>query len=261
MKMRKILAALSASVVAVSALSIVASADVLDTQKASSGGGITPLDIDLSSLTEDQVKSATKIEAVVSSDTNYFKGIIGMNNAIEEGWVNGGENEVGDSEGEYGVSGTFKIEFEAGALAAVDDDGNIAPFAQVQFWWVQGIYNDDGDIVQDGAVCTKAVKVYAGDEVILTLGDESATGPEATPLTPPEPAESEPEASEPEASAPEASEPEASAPEASAPEAADSGANGEQGKPNTNTGIEGVAAVLGVAVVAAGAMVVAKKRK
>ena len=32
-------------------------------------------------------------------------------------------------------------------------------------------------------------------------------------------------------------------------------------KPNTNTGVEGVAAVVGVAVVAAGAMVVAKKRK
>ena len=36
---------------------------------------------------------------------------------------------------------------------------------------------------------------------------------------------------------------------------------GDSTKPNTNSGVEGVAAVAGVALLAAGAVVVAKKRK
>lgn len=36
---------------------------------------------------------------------------------------------------------------------------------------------------------------------------------------------------------------------------------GDSTKPNTNTGVEGVAAVAGVALLATGAVVVAKKRK
>lgn len=260
MKMRKILAALSASVVAVSALSIVASADVVKTEKAS-GGKIDNTVIDFSGLTEDQLKSATKLEAVVSGNGNYFKGVIGMNNAIEAKWVSSDENEVGDAEGANGISGTFTIEFEAGALAAVDDDGNIAPYAEVQFWWIQPAYDADGNEFDQQTVCVKAIKAYAGDEVIMTLGDESAAGPEATPLVAPEPEGDDSSTEDPATSDPATSDPATSDPATSAPAEDNSGANGEQGKDPIPTGIEGVAAVLGVAVVAAGAMVVAKKRK
>lgn len=57
--------------------------------------------------------------------------------------------------------------------------------------------------------------------------------------------------SKPEESKPEESKPEESKPEESKPET----------KPNVDTGVEGVAAVVGVATVAAGALIVAKKRK
>jgi hypothetical protein len=43
--------------------------------------------------------------------------------------------------------------------------------------------------------------------------------------------------------------------------ATDAPTTGDSSKPNSNTGVEGVAAVAGVAVVAAGAVIVAKKRK
>ena len=52
-----------------------------------------------------------------------------------------------------------------------------------------------------------------------------------------------------------ASAPVESTPDSTAP------ADTDTSKPNTNTGVEGIAAVVGVAAVAAGAMVVAKKRK
>ena len=61
------------------------------------------------------------------------------------------------------------------------------------------------------------------------------------------------------AEAPAESAPAESAPAESTP-AADN-TTSDATKPNPDSGVEGVAAVLGVAVVAAGAMVVAKKRK
>ena len=54
--------------------------------------------------------------------------------------------------------------------------------------------------------------------------------------------------------------PETEAPATDAP-ATDAPTTGDSSKPNSNTGVEGVAAVAGVAVVAAGAVIVAKKRK
>lgn len=53
---------------------------------------------------------------------------------------------------------------------------------------------------------------------------------------------------------------ETEAPATDAP-ATDAPTTGDSSKPNSNTGVEGVAAVAGVAVVAAGAVIVAKKRK
>lgn len=53
---------------------------------------------------------------------------------------------------------------------------------------------------------------------------------------------------------------ETDAPATDAP-ATDAPTTGDSSKPNSNTGVEGVAAVAGVAVVAAGAVIVAKKRK
>ena len=51
------------------------------------------------------------------------------------------------------------------------------------------------------------------------------------------------------------------APATEAPATEAPATTGDSTKPNTNTGVEGVAAVAGVALLAAGAVVVAKKRK
>ena len=51
------------------------------------------------------------------------------------------------------------------------------------------------------------------------------------------------------------------APATDAPATEAPATTGDSTKPNTNTGVEGVAAVAGVALLAAGAVVVAKKRK
>lgn len=240
MNIKKILAAVTASVLSVTATAVVASAAmVLEPTTAKGGGGILPTKIDFSSLTEDQVKSVTKIEAIVSSDTNFFKGIIGYNSVAKADWDSGSEVAIGDGNSEtYGIEGKFVREFEAGDLAALDDDGNVAPYAEVQFWWVNGIEYDGSNISKDGTVCIKAVKVYAGDEVILTLGDPDAVGPEANAAAE-EPGDGN-DASD-------------STPDTTTPD--------DTSKPNTETGVAGVATVVGVAVVAAGAMVVSKKRK
>lgn len=60
--------------------------------------------------------------------------------------------------------------------------------------------------------------------------------------------------------APDTEAPDTEAPDTQAP-ATDAPVTGDSTKDNTNTGVEGVAAVAGVALLAAGAVVVAKKRK
>ena len=232
MKMRKILAALSASVVAVSALSIVASADDLMT-KTGNEESATKYALDFSGLTEDQVKSIVKIEAKVSVTSNMVNGCIGFNSVAEEGWF--AENQETKEDAGPVDDSTWSVTVAAGDLAAVDEDGNLAPSGEVQFWWVNPLYDDEGEETGDGTATLKSVTFYdaAGNAVVAGAAADPATSDPATS----DPATSDPATGD------------------------ESGANNEQGKPNTSTGIEGVAAVLGVAVVAAGAMVVAKKRK
>lgn len=246
MNMKKIFAAVTASVLTIGAMSVVASADMLMQETAKSGAYSGKYDIDFSGLTEDQIKSIDKIEAYFGADTNYYKGIIGYNSLkaatdagdIKKGWDGGDEIEIGDGEGEMGAVGKFVREIPAGDLAAVDEDGNIAPFAQVQLWWVNGVEYDGTTITKDGTVALKAVKLYAGDTVVATFGDENAEGPEKD--------------------APAGGE---ESPAESTPEESTSTSTDSEAKDPVPTGVGGVAAVFGVVAVAAGALVVAKKRK
>lgn len=241
MNMKKILAAATASVLTVGVMSVVASADMLMQETANKGSYSGKYAIDFSGLTEDQIKSIDKIEAYFGADTNYFKGIIGYNSLkkatdagdIKKGWDGGSEIEVGDANGEMGAVGKFVREIPAGDLAAVDEEGKVAPFAEVQLWWVNGTEYEGTNITKDGTVALKAVKLYAGDKVVATFGDEKQEGPEKN-------------------AAGDKTDDNTQTPGSS---------DKDDTKDPVPTGVGGVAAVLGVAVVAAGAMIVAKKRK
>ena len=222
MKMKKVLAATAASMFALSAMSVVAFAEtdgVASVTKvtmydadgnvvATNGDGSTALmskegnassaeiyEIDFSGLTEEQVGSITKIVADVTLTSDYVNGCIGGN--VGGAWSGGDQLELSGS-------GSFTRTFTAGDLVAKDDDGNLAPVVQVQFWWVNPVPEEEPDDT-------------SSDE---TPSDETPSNETPSDTTP-----------------------------------------DDTSKPNTDTGVAGVATVLGVAVLAAGAMVVAKKRK
>lgn len=98
------------------------------------------------------------------------------------------------------------------------------------------LYNEYGDTKADPPLKTSDIFFNEGLSVTFTIsGIDAILGGNTTPD-------------------------ETEAPATDAP-ATDAPTTGDSSKPNSNTGVEGVAAVAGVAIVAAGAVIVAKKRK
>ena len=98
------------------------------------------------------------------------------------------------------------------------------------------LYNEYGDTKADAPLKTSDIYFNEGLSVTFTIsGIDAILGGNTTPDVTEAPA--------------------TDAPATEAP------TTGDSSKPNSNTGVEGVAAVAGVAVVAAGAVIVAKKRK
>lgn len=98
------------------------------------------------------------------------------------------------------------------------------------------LYNEYGDTKADPPLKTSDIFFNEGLSVTFTIsGIDAILGGNTTPD-------------------------ETEAPATEAP-ATDAPTTGDSSKPNSNTGVEGVAAVAGVAIVAAGAVIVAKKRK
>ena len=98
------------------------------------------------------------------------------------------------------------------------------------------LYNEYGDTKADPPLKTSDIFFNEGLSVTFTIsGIDAILGGNTTPD-------------------------ETDAPATDAP-ATDAPTTGDSSKPNSNTGVEGVAAVAGVAIVAAGAVIVAKKRK
>lgn len=233
MKIKKIIAGIVASAMAVSTLAIAASADALLSKEGNDQSSAN-YSIDFSSLTEEQVKSITKIEASVSVTTSMVNGCIGYNKA-DAGWTS--VNQELNVDGGSNLTGTWVAEAEAGSFASLDEAGAIAPYCEVQFWWVNPVYDEAGNESGKGVATLNSVTVYdASGAVLLTVGAAAS------------PADTE---------APAATE---------APTTEGTGAAGDTTAPtpdknSPNTGIEGVAVVAGLAIIAAGAVVVAKKRK
>ena len=99
------------------------------------------------------------------------------------------------------------------------------------------LYNQFGDTSKDAPLNTSDIFFNDSLNVTFTItGIDAITGGNIKPAPTPAPDDTK-------------------APDTQAP------TTGDSTKPNTNTGVEGVAAVAGVALLAAGAVVVAKKRK
>ena len=218
MSIKRILAAAAASVVAVSALTVAASADALLSSVMTGDSGAPKSNrwkIDTSAVDNETLAKGDVVVATVTS-TAFVNGGIGAD-TVNDGW----QQNAGS---ENSAAGTSEWKWEGiaahGGLKISEGDGDL----QVQLWW-QNV-NDDGP---DSTVTIDKVELLdASGAVLYTFGGGAAAPAE----------ESKPEESKTEESKTET-----------------------ENKPNVDTGVEGVAAVVGVAAVAVGALVVAKKRK
>lgn len=124
--------------------------------------------VDFSGLSEDQVASITKIVADITVDSEFCNGTIGAN--VDGAWAS--MNPQGEING---ASGQFVWE-PGGSLVAYDDDGNFAPYAEVQLWWVNPIYDEDGNETGAGTATVTAVTLYDADGNVVGGGDSAPTG-------------------------------------------------------------------------------------
>ena len=144
----------------VAAMSMTAFADGL-MSKTGNAESATKYTVDFSGLTEEQVASITKITADVTLDSDYVNGAIGGN--VDGAWA--------APQVELSGSGQFVWE-PAGSLVAKDDAGNLAPYAEVQFWWVNNI---NGDESTPGTATLTAVTFYDKDGNVVSAGAGEAT--------------------------------------------------------------------------------------
>lgn len=224
MSIKKILAAAAASVVAVSAMSVAAFAGIAN---ATDSNGNYLVDLIAEGYTVTDVYGVTFTISGDYAETGVGGGV-GFNSP-STGWA---QHEWGnDGAGkEITLTADNKVTLLGDAPVFAETDTTAAdPYAQV---WISQWWGNDATV--------EKVEVLGKDGVVL-----EATAPAPEDSTP---EESTPEESTPEESKPEESKPEETSSEPAAPN-------------NVDTGVEGVAAVLGVAAVAAGALIVAKKRK
>ena len=154
MKVKSILASLGACAIAMSAMALSASAEVLSKTGNGSEGGkyAVPLDgIDVTKI--------DKIVAEVSVDSDYVKGTIGFNEGGT--WVNHGG--TADNGTAFENAGKWEL-----ANAKVDEGSSI----EVQIWWINPV--SDG---VDGTAKIESVKLYDkdGKELSAGAGDDNKT--------------------------------------------------------------------------------------
>lgn len=227
MSIKRILAAAAASVVAVSAMSVIASAGTITSgienfKDDGSGNYQIPMTKDSENVTGVDVTKIASFELTFSWSGEDWVGGKVITQCDAESWKEIGEwSSAPEDEGKKKFAPV-----ESGKPFKVDVENAFAADSTYVIFTIQSY---------GAEVNLDAIKVYdASGAVLWEQGSASA------------PAESKPEESKPEESKPEESKTEDSKTES---------------KPNVDTGVEGVAAVVGVAAVAAGALVVAKKRK
>ena len=169
MKMRSVLASIAACAIAVSAMALPASAELMTKEGNTEQAKVyeIPTDgLDLSKL--------DKVEAVVSCSTKLLNGCIGYN--AEDGSENGKwtsvdqKSEVADGEA---VSATWTVD---------GLEGKVKSGLQVQFWWVQPTYDEDGKENGNGVAKLESVKLLdkSGNELTKQQETTAATTASST---------------------------------------------------------------------------------
>lgn len=244
MNIKKILASTAASVLAVSAMSVAASAKVTNPNGDEYGQTGKYVFVAGTDLGADLDKCAEVVVAITVDDAAFAESGCGGGIATNNepfAWIEFGN----DGSGKDIITDGKTIDFKLDAAFAQGESAQIV----IEGWWGS-----------DFSVNSIVYKDASGNDLkeVKVDGAGNETPAESTPAES-TPAESTPAESTPAESAPAESTPAESAPAESTP--AESAPAADTSKPNTDTGIEGVAAILGVAVVAGGAMIVAKKRK
>ena len=157
MKIKSMIAALAAGAIAMSAMALSASAEVLKKVGNTKDAEVyqIPVDgLDLSKL--------DKIVAEVSCTTNKLNGCFGYNNTSGE-WVQVEFESVIDS-------GAISEKWEKDGLAGTVKDG-----LQIQLHWVQPTYDETGKENGDGTGQVDSIKLLDKDGNELTKSEETTT--------------------------------------------------------------------------------------
>lgn len=160
MKIKSMIAALAASAIALGAMAIPASAEALATRTGNDGDAVAyefPIDgYDLSKV--------DKIVAEVTFDSGLGNGCIGYSAAGGK-W----QQVKCEADGEQNNSWT-------GTWEATDLAGTVEGGIQVQIWWVNPFYDEDGNEGDPGTATIDSVTLYDADGNELEPGtDETST--------------------------------------------------------------------------------------
>lgn len=159
MKVKSMIAALAASAIALGAMAIPASAEALATKVGNDEGAVAyelPLDgYDLSKV--------DKIVAEVTFDTGSGNGCIGYT-ATGDKWT-AVNCEAGGTQNES-WTGTWE---------ATDLEGTVEGGIQVQLWWVNPFYDEDGQAGDAGTATVNSLTLYDADGNELEPSDDDTT--------------------------------------------------------------------------------------
>ncbi len=162
MKLKKILAAVAATAVALSTMAVNSFAALLETSLDANGA---PTDnvYKVAGVEGVDYSKVAKIEAVVTT-TDYVNGTIGVS-------TNGGTwTAAPQQEVSGGGSGTWVLDGLSG-IDSTAEDGSLKPdVVQVQFWWLNA-----------GTLTLDSVKLYDADGNVLQEVAEAAATEEAAP--------------------------------------------------------------------------------
>lgn len=157
MKLNKIFAVMAATAIAGS-MAISASAADLGTRP--SDGENFIYNVDFTGYTGEDLEKVVKVEAEIDLTSDYCNGCIGGN-------INGAWAKV-DQETSASGTDVWTMEIADGGLAnyVLDEETNEVssqPYMEVQLWWVNPLYDDDGNEAGVGVCTLKSVKFIDAD--------------------------------------------------------------------------------------------------
>lgn len=221
MKLKRILTSALATLVAVSAMAISSSAALVTFKTADDAGGKPDPNIFQPDITGIDHEKVDVIQVDMTVNSGYVNGFIGTNSIEQATWYDSGQQEINGEE-----SGMWQLKGIGGL--ALDENGGST--LKVELWWINPVYGEDPDgdgeeeapVVGPGIVEITAVRFY--DVNMNELKAEAAETPDTT--TP----DTDTDTTTPDTT-------------------------------NSGTGIESVAAISAVALIAGGAIVASRKRK